>query len=72
MFESQSPADVIQDCWVQMAAINKECNDSLFPSKDQTTRFIQTGEYERRLQKLQPLIQRWLEKFAGSDGMVFS
>ena len=71
MFENQSPADVIQECWVEMAAINKECNASLFPSKDQTTRFIQTGEYERRLQKLQPVIQQWQEKFATSRG-IFS
>ncbi len=69
MVENQSPADVIQECWVEMAAINKECNTTLFPSKDQTTRFIQSGEYERKLQKLQPVIQRWQEKFATSRGI---
>lgn len=72
MVENQSPGDVIQECWVEMAAINKECNTSLFPSKDQTTRFIQTGEYEKRLQKLQPVIQRWQEKFATSRGTWIS
>ena len=71
MFESQSPGDVIQEHWVEMAAINKECNDSLFPSKELTTQYIQSGEYEKRLQKLQQLIQRWQERFATSHGKFF-
>ena len=72
IFESQSPGDIIQDHWVEMAAINKECNDSLFPSKEKTTRYIQTGEYEKRLQKLQQLIIRWQERFATSKGILSS
>ncbi len=68
MLEHQSPEDLVQQYWVEIASINKACNNSLFPSKDQITQLIQTGEYIGRLQQLQPILRRWQERLEMSNG----
>ena len=63
----QSADDQIQGYWVEMAAINKACNDSLFPSKDQTASYIHSGEYINKLAQLQPMIEKWHEKITAAE-----
>ena len=65
---NETSEDQIQGYWVEMAAINKACNDALFPSKAQTASFIQSGEYIQRLQQLQPIIKQWHDKISSSTG----
>ena len=69
MLETQSPQDVIQQYWVEIASINKACNDSLFPSKDLTARYIRTGEYIGQLQDLLPRLHSWRDRLEQSSGM---
>lgn len=68
MLENQSAEDLVQQYWVEFAAINKQCNDRLFPSKDLTTRFIQTGEYHIRVQELLPTLHKWHDRLEKSKG----
>ena len=73
MLENQSAEDMVQQYWVEIASINKACNDSLFPSKDLTARYIQTGEYISRLHDLLPTLHLWkdrLEKSKGTNHML--
>ncbi|KAL9101714.1 MAG: hypothetical protein Q9163_003057 [Psora crenata] len=67
LLETQSPTDVVQQYWAEIASINKACNDSLFPSKDMTARIIRTGEYVARLQELLPSLHSWREKLQQSS-----
>lgn len=55
MLEKQSAGDKVQDAWVDLTAINKNCNDTLFKSKDFIENLIRTGDYVNKLQ--QPLAQ---------------
>ncbi|KAL9128162.1 MAG: hypothetical protein Q9217_003105 [Psora testacea] len=72
MLETQSPEDVVQQYWVEIASINKACNDGLFPSKELTARFVQTGEYIVRLQNLLPTLHSWRERLENSSGLYMN
>ena len=72
MLDNQSAEDLVQQYWVEFAAINKQCNDRLFPSKDMTTRLIQTGEYHGRVQELLPTLHKWHDRLESSSGARYS
>ena len=69
MLENQSPEDMIQQYWVEIASINKACNDTLFPSKELTARYIHTGEYISRLHDLLPILHSWNDRLDKSKGI---
>ena len=48
--------------------IMKATNETLFSSKAQTAKLVQSGDYMRRLQTLQPLLRSWYERFIGIEG----
>ena len=72
LLESQSPEDMVQNLWVEVASINKACNDKLFPSKDVTARFIRTGEYINLLKELLPTLHLWRDRLDRSKGLLRS
>lgn len=55
--------DTIVSCWVDIASIMRVSNLRLFPSKDETTDLIRSGEYLELLTQFQPLLRSWWTKF---------
>ena len=64
---STDPIDMIQQSYVEVTSIMKECNVRLFPSKEETGRLIQTGNYIPILQDIHPMLFTWRERFDRMD-----
>ena len=60
--------DAVQQLCVEVMAINKYCNDTLFPSKERTSQLIQSGEYIESLQKLYVIFRTWQDRLQNSQG----
>ena len=64
------PVDKSQQCWVDLMSIMKATNEALFSSIDQTAALVQSGEYMGRLDRLQPLLRAWHQRFENLEGKV--
>ena len=63
----QDPVDKTQQSWLELMIVMKDCNDRLFPSKDQTTKLVQNETYIVQLHQIQPLLHSWLKRFDALD-----
>lgn len=61
------PLDKTQQSWVELMIIMKDCNDRLFPSRDQTTKLVQNEAYILHFNHLRPLLHSWLKRFNALD-----
>lgn len=61
------PVDKIQQSWLELMIVMKDCNDRLFTSKDETTKLVQNEAYILQIHQLQPLLRSWLERFNALD-----
>ena len=55
--------DKTQQCWVDLMTLMKATNETFFSSKDQTARLVQSGEFVRHLDEMQPMLQSWYQGF---------
>lgn len=62
--------DKSQQCWVDLMSIMKATNEALFSSIDQTAALVQSGEYMGRLDRLQPLLRAWHQRFENLEGKL--
>lgn len=64
------PTDMVERLWFDIASIMFEANRDIFPSRDVTTKLIDSGEYKTSIRHFLPKLQKWMRDYEHIQGAM--
>lgn len=61
--DADTPDDVMQKLWFQIAHIMYDANQDIFPTHEKTAEYIENGHYKNLIGGFAPRLRSWLNKF---------
>lgn len=68
--DANTPDDVMQKLWFQIAHIMYDANQDIFPTHEKTAEYIENGHYRNLIGGFSPRLQNWLSQYESAKSQL--